>query len=65
MNHKHSNIPPYIFGEPNYDCPMALYLKRSTCKYFSYEMVYFRADYSTGPPPPYKGKQRIPDVCQV
>ena len=51
MNHKKHFLAPNRVEVTIYENFMTLYLKRSTCKYNSYDMVYFRADVSTPPPP--------------
>ena len=51
VNHKHPHLPPDRVEGPTADHFMTLSLKRSTYKYFSYEMVCFRDNSSTGTPP--------------
>ena len=51
MNHKHPQMPPDRIEVPTADHFVTLSLDKITCKYFSYEMVCFRSNYSTGTPP--------------
>ena len=44
VNHKHTHLPPGTVEIPTAYHFMTIYLKSSTCKYFSYDMVCFRAN---------------------
>ena len=65
VNHKHNQISPYILEGPRTEHFDTLSLKRSTCKYCSYEMVCLRANGSNGTPPRVSNVYRMCVKCNV